>query len=497
VRSCGSAVAACAFVAHALGQCPVFHPRTGGVQFGWDLVNCGDFNDDGYDDFIVSSLWYEPPYLIGGRTGYVFRHYTPTSADYGDGSAVCRTYFELQGQHDIVVVGDRWGRMQFFGDPVGVVRLHDLSYAAEERAIIESGQSESWFGQAVAATVLEDGPHEIVIGAPGYGLTHLDEPERDNRGAVFVYSEGNQNDTPYLIHHIVLGEQRHERFGEAVAVLDPLHNAGYGDPFLKGAFVGAAPRADGDEIDTGRVDVFDMVTGDLAYSLYGESAFDWFGTAVAAAGDVDGDDYNDLIVGAPSHSSVHAHAGRAYVFSGVDGRLLWTWDGEATNDRFGAAVAAAGDVNGDGAADLLVGAPLHSSRLRNAGRVYLYSGADGELLKVLDGRTVDEQFGKSLAGAWQYEASERYFVGAPMFEDDDSDIDGVTYVLSDQPLLDGDINQDGWVDQTDLGVLLTTYDLPPDDPAFNPLADVNGDGLVNQSDLGLLLVNYGQQCSAE
>lgn len=57
--------------------------------------------------------------------------------------------------------------------------------------------------------------------------------------------------------------------------------------------------------------------------------------------------------------------------------------------------------------------------------------------------------------------------------------------------LGGDVNADGAVDQSDLGLLLATYDLPADDPLFNIAADFDGDGLVTQADLGILLANYG------
>ncbi len=56
--------------------------------------------------------------------------------------------------------------------------------------------------------------------------------------------------------------------------------------------------------------------------------------------------------------------------------------------------------------------------------------------------------------------------------------------------LPGDVNADGAVNQADLGLLLATYELPPDDALFNEAADFDGDGAVNQSDLGVLLAHY-------
>ena len=56
----------------------------------------------------------------------------------------------------------------------------------------------------------------------------------------------------------------------------------------------------------------------------------------------------------------------------------------------------------------------------------------------------------------------------------------------------GDVNGDGDVDQSDLGILLASYNRSPDDPFYDPRADINGDGGVNQQDLGILLAHYGE-----
>ena len=86
----------------------------------------------------------------------------------------------------------------------------------------------------------------------------------------------------------------------------------------------------------------------------GESAEDWFGQSVAAAGDVDNDGFDDLIIGAHRSDAGGVDAGRAYVFSGQTGDTLYVFTGEAEADNFGNSVASAGDVNNDGFDDLIV-----------------------------------------------------------------------------------------------------------------------------------------------
>ena len=103
------------------------------------------------------------------------------------------------------------------------------------------------------------------------------------------------------------------------------------------------------------------------------------GTGVESAGDVDGDGVQDVIAGAP-------YSGRAYVYSGKDGHVLFTLKAENDSDAFGQHVSSAGDVDHDGHADFLVGAPANNAGGRGAGRAYLYSGKDGHLLLDAHGR---------------------------------------------------------------------------------------------------------------
>jgi hypothetical protein len=118
--------------------------------------------------------------------------------------------------------------------------------------------------------------------------------------------------------------------------------------------------------------------GGADFAIDGEAAADLFGFAVANAGDVDGDGFDDLIVGAPGNDTAGADAGRAYLFfgfatpSGVFGAgsasILLT--GETAGDEFGFSVDSAGDVNGDGFDDVVVGA-------RGGDKAYVFFGGSG------------------------------------------------------------------------------------------------------------------------
>jgi hypothetical protein len=119
-----------------------------------------------------------------------------------------------------------------------------------------------------------------------------------------------------------------------------------------------------------------------ALVLTGEAAGDAFGYAVAAAGDLNGDGFSDVAVGAYGNDAGGSASGRAYAYFGgaADTSPDFTQTGEATLDNLGFAVSGAGDVDGDGTADLIVGAPYSDG---DAGRAYLSRAAGGKVKRVV------------------------------------------------------------------------------------------------------------------
>ena len=105
--------------------------------------------------------------------------------------------------------------------------------------------------------------------------------------------------------------------------------------------------------------------------MIGAATFTEFGYSVSTAGDVNGDGYADVIVGAYRYSS---NTGRAYIYFGgstMNNAADVIMTGEAINNYFGNSVSTAGDVNGDGYADVIVGAYLYSGGI---GRAYVFFG---------------------------------------------------------------------------------------------------------------------------
>jgi hypothetical protein len=133
----------------------------------------------------------------------------------------------------------------------------------------------------------------------------------------------------------------------------------------------------------------------ILYTRFGDKANDRLGQSVRSAGDVDNDGKPDFIVGAPEDGNIFgAGEGFARVYSGATGNTLYTFNGALNDDGFGTAVDGAGDVNQDGFADLIIGAPNAQSL---AGTVYVKSGATGLTLYTING-AAGEKLGSTVAG---------------------------------------------------------------------------------------------------
>jgi hypothetical protein len=233
-----------------------------------------------------------------------------------------------------------------------------------------------------AGDVDGDGFDDLIAGAYG------DDTRGANAGAVQVFS-GRDGSLLYRIQ----GDAAGDRFGAFVAAAGDVDGDGFADLLV------GAPRADANGVDSGLARVYSGRTGSVLHDLSGDAAGDQFGTGVAGLGDVDGDGHDDFAVGAPLEDDGGPDAGSVRVFSGRTGAVLRTLLGDGPGDRFGFSVAGPGDVDGDGFADVLVGAYLDDDSGFDSGSAKLFSGRTGAVLHTFLGDAVGDWFGRAVAAA--------------------------------------------------------------------------------------------------
>ena len=340
------------------------------AMYGWSMDGIGDVNGDGYGDVAVG----DPLYSNGqDYEGQVFVYY---------GSATGLS-----------------------SSPSWTGQI-DAAYAY-------LGCSAGWAGD-----VNGDGYSDLAVGAEGYTNGQSEE------GAALVYlgSSSGLSATP-----VWSAESDHAgaHFGFSAASAGDVNGDGYSDLIV------GSPYYDVTGQDEGRVDLylggFSGPSAATDWTAFGDRNDAYFGYSLASAGDVNGDGYSDVIVGANSYTDMEPLEGAAFVYHGGPSGLSVTPDWSAVGGEdyayFGASVTSAGDVNGDGYSDVIVGAPGYTDTFDGEGRIFLYLGTSSGLPSspdvVLDGEQAGAEFGYSVSGAGDVNGDglADIVVGAESYED--------------------------------------------------------------------------------
>ena len=250
--------------------------------------------------------------------------------------------------------------------------------------LIEGGR----FGEVVAALddVNSSGTPDVLVGTP-----QEDAAGFDVAGAAYVFDGG----TGALLYKLISPNPgTRELFGQAVTGMADVTGDGVGD-----LAVGGLQEA------AGEVFLFDGVSGAHLLTLRSPNASTpgKFGGSIAGLNDVSGDSVPDVLVGTWFESNgALVFAGRAYVFDGVSGALLYEVlsPTPSVSGTFGYQVDAVPDVDGDGITDIVVSASSETAGVPAGGKVYVYSGAAGQFLHTLSSPNEDEDqvFGPAVSG---------------------------------------------------------------------------------------------------
>lgn len=355
-----------------------------GALFGEYLSGAGDVNGDGFADIVVSAHEYSNGQENEGR---VQAYYGSVTGLATTPSWTAESNLPFAGFGEFVasagdVNGDSFSDILIGAEDFtngqnneGRVFLYLGSASGLDATplwVVESNQALSYFGIGVAGAgdVNGDGYADILVGA-----SHFDNGQTDE-GKAFLYL-GSPTGPSTVAAWTGEGNQVSARYGRSVASAGDVDNDGFAD-----VIVGASTFSNGESGEGKAFLYLGSSTGlstTASWTGEGQQVASGYGRKVASAGDTNGDGFADVLVGASDSSDAQSGSGRAYLYlgsaSGLSTLPFVVWQGTQAGERLGSAVAGAGDVDRDGYADVLIGAPEHSNGQSKEGRISLFRGS--------------------------------------------------------------------------------------------------------------------------
>ena len=433
-----------------------------GDQIGGSVSTAGDFNGDGFADLLIASAGTNDTgntvaVVFGGTSGndvelsmlgsngFLIEGLVAESSNINQFSVSGAGDVNGDGLDDIIIganhadpntVNNSGASYVVFGSTdSGSIALSDIADANNNTGFVLNGVNPNdYSGVSVsgAGDVNGDGLDDIIIGA------HYAPHDTTSRGAgasyvVFGKSDGGVVELSDIADNagfVINGVDSFDQNGRSVSGVGDVNGDGF-DDLIVGApnagpnnntFSGASYVVFG-KSDGGIVELSEIADNNAGFVLNGASENDQSGFSVSGAGDVNGDGLDDIIIGARQADPNGLSSGASYVvFGKIDGNAVELSDiadntgfvinGVDVSDNSGISVSGAGDVNGDGLDDLIIGADrADPNNIYNSGTSYLVFGkSDGNDLQlnliergiggfVINGASADDQSGISVSGA--------------------------------------------------------------------------------------------------
>ncbi len=351
-----------------------------GEQFGTAVALTDDVDDDGRGDFAATTTTGAQSRgavrVYSGVDAHLVWEVEGSTAGQRFGASLARIGdIDGDGRADLVV--GAWSASFPGASQAGLARVLSGGSGATIREH-RGDSTQDHFGWAVAG--LGDLDADGVL---DYAVSAIDDDDNGgSAGSVRVFSGATG-----LVLYTLRGNAAAQVFGISIARVPDADGDGIDDVAVGAPYFASS-------LQPGFVRLHSGASGALLWTASGSANMDQFGGAIAGLGDLDGDGRGEVVVGArqlPTGTS-----GYVRVLSGADGSSLRNYTGSANGAHYGTAVANAGDVDYDGFDDVWIGVPDASNVFARGGRVECISGSNGDLLASFDGAAPNARLGTAL-----------------------------------------------------------------------------------------------------
>ncbi|GGB94645.1 hypothetical protein GCM10011325_22510 [Dyadobacter sediminis] len=442
------------------------------------VASAGDVNGDGYSDVLACASKYDNGQVDEGA---VFVYYGSAVGIHAAAATILESDqkearfgayassagdINKDGYSDIVVGANMYDKGEANEGAAFVYLGSAQGISKTASQILESNQAEANMGSSVglAGDVNGDGYSDVLVGASMYDKGQV------NEGAAFLYlgSATGLNTSPTLLEE----NQADALYGYRVSGAGDVNGDGYSDILVSGR------QYDKGQTDEGAVFVYHGsalgINAAAAKVLESNQANAYLGHSLNTAGDVNGDGYSDIIIGASMYDNGQANEGAVFVHygsaQGVNAAAAMTLEKNQAEAQFGNSVASAGDVNGDGYSDVIIGALFYDLGESNEGAAFVYHGSAAGLsansVSTLEGNQAAAQLGNIVASAGDVNGDgySDVIAGAPLYDKGQVN-EGAAFVWMGKA--DGIVNENNFAAKLEVGYLsMKTSDA----------GDVNGDG---------------------